>query len=185
LTTCPSNGNRIYAAGGSNWNDEEDEDRVIDKKLYRSDDLADTWEELTKKPGMPDTITKITCIEVSPTNSSHVWITMGGFIDGQKVYYSSDAGDHWTDISGSIPNFPVNCIAIDANEDAYIGTDAGVFYKSVSMNDWQPFYNFLPQAPVTEMLIRTEIFMLPRLEEVYGCLIPMAPVLPLLISPPR
>ena len=155
LTTCPSNGNRIYAAGGASWNSEEDDDdRGSDKRLFRSDDLADTWVQLTTKPGMPATITKITCIEVSPSNSSQVWITMGGFTDGQKVYYSIDAGEHWTNISGSIPNFPVNCIAIDANEDAYIGTDAGVFYKSISMNDWQPFYNFLPQVPVTELHIR-------------------------------
>ncbi|MBL0067698.1 MAG: hypothetical protein IPP39_04140 [Chitinophagaceae bacterium] len=151
LVTCPSNSNRVYAAGGDSWNDGGTQGG---KKLFRSDDQGDTWVELQENTGFPETITKITGIGVDPGNSLRLWVTMGGFTDGEKVYYSNNGGDTWSNLSGSIPNIPVNCITIDANLDAYIGTDAGVFFKSALMPDWQPFYNFLPRVPVTELHIR-------------------------------
>lgn len=151
MITCPSNSNRVYAAGGESWNDGGEQS---EKKMYRSDDQGNTWTEIHNNAGFAVNITKITSIGVDPGNSLHVWATLGGFIDGQKVYYSSNGGDTWQNISGSLPNLPVNCITIDANLDAYIGTDVGVFFKSFTMSDWQPFYNFLPRVPVTQLHIR-------------------------------
>jgi hypothetical protein len=152
MITCPSNSNRVYAAGGDSWNDGGTQ---TGKKLFRSSDQGDTWTELQENPGFPETITKITSIGVDPANSLRIWVTMGGFTDGQKVYYSTNGGDSWQNISGSIPNIPVNCVAIDDNLDAYIGTDVGVFFKSIGTTDWQPFYNSMPRVPVTQMHIRT------------------------------
>jgi photosystem II stability/assembly factor-like uncharacterized protein len=151
LITCPSNSNRIYASGGDEWNDGGTQ---LNKKLQRSDDEGDNWTDLQENPGFPETITKITGIAVDPANSNRVWVTMGGFTDGQKVYYSNNAGDSWSNLSGTLPDVPVNCIAIDDNLDAYIGTDIGVFFKTSTMNDWQPYTNFLPRIPVTELHIR-------------------------------
>lgn len=151
MITCPSNGNRVYAAGGDSFNDQGTQ---AGKKMYRSDNQGVSWTELQDNPGFPVTITRITCIAVNPANASQVWVTMGGYINGQKVYYSSDAGANWQNLSGSLPNLPVNCITIDANQDAYLGTDVGVFFKSAAMSDWLPFYNGLPRVPVTEMHIR-------------------------------
>ncbi|MFM9910892.1 MAG: WD40/YVTN/BNR-like repeat-containing protein [Chitinophagaceae bacterium] len=156
MITCPSNGNRVYSAGGASFNDyPSDSDSA--KKMMRSDNQGGSWFELQSKPGFPNTITKITGIAVSPSNSNQVWITMGGFRDGEKVYYSNNAGESWANLSGTLPNFPINCITIDDNLDAYIGTDAGVFFKSALMPDWQPFYNGMPQIPVTDMHIRNGI----------------------------
>ena len=151
MVTCPSNSNRVYAAGGDSWNDGGSQ---AGKQLFRSDDQGATWVQVQDNPGFPATITKITGIGVDPGNSLRLWVTMGGFTDGQKVYYSNDGGANWQNLSGSLPNIPVNCVTIDANLDAYIGTDAGVFFKSSTTPDWQPFYNFMPKAPVTELHIR-------------------------------
>lgn len=151
MITCPSNSNRIYAAGGDSWNDGGNQSG---KKMYRSDDQGDNWTEIQDNTGFAATITKITSIGVDPGNSLRVWATLGGFTDGQKVYYSNNGGDTWQNITGSLPNLPVNCLVIDANLDAYIGTDVGVFYKSFTMSDWQPFYNYLPRVPVTQLHIR-------------------------------
>jgi hypothetical protein len=156
MITCPSNGNRVYAAGGANFNDSPN-DSDSAKTLMRSDNQGGSWFELQSKPGFPNTITKITGIAVSPSNSNQVWITMGGFRNGEKVYYSNNAGESWANLSGTLPNFPTNCITIDDNLDAYIGTDAGVFYKAALMPDWQPFYNGMPQIPVTDLHIRNGI----------------------------
>ncbi|RYY49102.1 MAG: hypothetical protein EOO06_08225 [Chitinophagaceae bacterium] len=154
LVTCPSNSNRIYAAGGASWNDGGSQS---EKTLKRSDNGGDSWINLRTSPGFPSNITKITSIGVSPSNSARVWVTMGGFTDNQKVYYSSNSGGDWLNITGSLPNIPVNCIAVDENADAYIGTDIGVFFRSATMTDWQPFYNLMPRIPVTELHIRGSV----------------------------
>ncbi len=148
LRTCPSNGNRIYAAGGNAYNSTVG-------SLRRSDDGGVTWvgNLLSASPGFPNNFPKITSINVDPTNSNRVWVTFGGFEDGVKVAYSNDAGLNWVNRSGSLPNLPVNCIALDNNNNAYIGTDNGVYYRGASMNDWVPFYNNLPYVPVTELVI--------------------------------
>jgi hypothetical protein len=56
-------------------------------------------------------------------------------------------------MSGSIPDIPINCIAIDTDGSAYIGTDLGVFYRAANMNDWIPFANHLPVVPVVDLFI--------------------------------
>jgi hypothetical protein len=42
---------------------------------------------------------------------------------------------------------------VDENNTAYVGTDIGVFVKPVSEPDWQPFFNGLPRAPVSELMV--------------------------------
>lgn len=151
LRTCPSNGSRIYVAGGENY-------RSGSGILRRSDNGGLTW-----PPGnilsdsdnvdFPVDYPKITSINVNPTNSANVWITFGGFDAGLKVYYSSDAGANWDNRSGTLPNIPVNCIALDNSNNAYVGTDNGVYYRGTGMSDWVPFYNNLPYVPVTDLII--------------------------------
>tara|TARA_B110000116_G_C16418574_1_gene395174 strand:- start:38 stop:616 length:579 start_codon:yes stop_codon:yes gene_type:complete len=82
---------------------------------------------------------------------------MSSFNDGQKVYESTDAGDTWTNISGTnLPNLPVNCIVFQSytNDDLYIGTDIGVFHKDNSMTEWQSFNTGLPSVSVRELEIQ-------------------------------
>jgi photosystem II stability/assembly factor-like uncharacterized protein len=148
LRTCPSNGTRIYSAGGTSYS-------ASSGYLVRSDNGGANWgpDILSGNPGFPNNYPKITCINVDPNNSNNVWVTFGGFTDGVKVYYSNDAGVNWFARNGTLPNVPVNCIALDINNNAYIGTDNGVYYRSTSMTDWVPFYNNLPYVPVTELII--------------------------------
>ncbi|MBK7434181.1 MAG: hypothetical protein IPI66_09980 [Chitinophagaceae bacterium] len=152
MRTCPSNGNRIYAAGGAAYNS-------TSGILRRSDDGGVTWTNnniLSNDPGFPSNFTKITSINVDPTNSLKVWVTFGGFTSNLKVYYCdynvSPAGN-WINMSGSLPNVPVNCIALDNANNAYIGTDNGVYYRGNGMSDWVPYYNNLPYVPVTDLII--------------------------------
>lgn len=146
--SCKSNGNRLYLAGGNSAND------VSVKSLRRSDDGGLTWpigNILHDNPGFPANFPKITCINTDPTNSGRVWVTFGGFQDGVKVLYSSDFGATWTNVSGSLPNIPVNCIELDNSNNAYIGTDHGVYYRGATTTDWVPFYNNLPYTIITDL----------------------------------
>lgn len=147
IATCPSNGNRIYAAGGSWFGN--DSDGVVS----RSDNNGDSWTTISTNPGFPTDYDKVTDVAVEPDNSLHIWATIGGFIEGVKVFYSSDAGNNWIDMSGTLPNVPINCIAIDNDGSAYAGSDIGVFYRSPDMDDWIPFSNHLPAVPVTDIFV--------------------------------
>ncbi len=164
LKTCPSNGNRIYMAGGACptptvTNPLPGCYQATTGVLRRSDDGGVTWPPsniLSSDNNFPVTFPKITSINVDPTNSLKVWVTFGGFTDNVKVYYAdynANPAGNWINMSGSLPNLPVNCIALDNNNNAYIGTDNGVYYRGTGMNDWVPYYNNLPYVPVTDLVI--------------------------------
>jgi photosystem II stability/assembly factor-like uncharacterized protein len=136
-----NNTNRIYASFGND--------------IRTSDNGGDSWSLVSS--GLPPS-QNITFIAVNPDNSSDVFITLSDYVAGKKVYSSNDAGNSWTNISGTLPNIPMNCIAYqDCNgspDDAlYLGTDVGVFYRNNSTGDWIPFRNGLPTVPVFDLEI--------------------------------
>jgi photosystem II stability/assembly factor-like uncharacterized protein len=141
---CPSNSLRFYAAGGAS-------SFATTGEMYLSTDSGNTWDTISNNTGYPTGSIRLTDIDVRPTNSGNVWITFGGFSAGKKVYYSATSGDAWSNMSGSLPNIPINAIKIDSDNNAYIGTDIGVFYRGAGMTDWVPFWNHLPVIPVTDL----------------------------------
>ncbi|MFM9908119.1 MAG: WD40/YVTN/BNR-like repeat-containing protein [Chitinophagaceae bacterium] len=147
LSVCPNNANRIYAGN---------------TVLIRSDNI------LAGAPGITDITPPglisptfpvsswalITGIAVNPVNSSELWVSVAGYGLGKKVYKSPDAGITWQNVSGTLPNLPINCIKMDGGGNVYIGTDIGVYVRNNSMTDWTPFYNGLPRVPVTDIEFR-------------------------------
>ncbi|MBK7440243.1 MAG: hypothetical protein IPI65_01555 [Bacteroidetes bacterium] len=72
------------------------------------------------------------------------------------MYFSNDAGNTWTNISGTLPNVPVNTILFEKNSTSnrlYIGTDFGVFTKDDDEADWQAFMSGLPNVMVHELTL--------------------------------
>jgi hypothetical protein len=110
-----------------------------------------TWSNRTPS-GSPINITDIT---VNPANSDEVAVCMAGFSNGNKVFISDDAGSNWTNISGSLPNIPMNCIewAPGSNNGLYVGADVGVYYRDDDLGDWVPHRNGLPHTPITDLEI--------------------------------
>ena len=148
LTSCPSNSNRFYAAGGNNF-------QSGSGSLYRSNDEGDTWTVVSGNTGFPSSSSwsKINDVTVKPNNSSVVWACFGGFNDGIKVVTSGDAGNSWANVSFNLPNVPVYCLAIDNNNGAYAGTDIGVFYLGPTVSAWMPWSNKLPNTIVSDLVI--------------------------------
>lgn len=97
----------------------------------------------------------ISDIAVHPTDFRRVWVTLDRFWANQKVYYSSDAGEHWTNYSDGLPNMPANCIVYErgSNDGLYVGTDVGVYYRNAHMTQWAPFKEGLPDLIVAELEI--------------------------------
>lgn len=79
---------------------------------------------------------------------------MGGYVENRKVFFSANAGATWQNVSGTLPaEVKVNCVVVDNSNNAYIGTDVGVFFQSATSADWSPYYNELPNVPVTDLAI--------------------------------
>jgi hypothetical protein len=143
IAMSPNSSSIFYAANGST--------------LQRTSNTGITW--TTISGGLPNHT--ITGIAVDANAANQVWVTMGGFNDGEKVYFTNDASAatvSWTNISGSLPNTVVNCIITDdglggIDNVVYIGTDIGVFYRDGTMSDWTPFTNWLPVVPVFDLEI--------------------------------
>lgn len=118
--------------------------------LYKSTNGGTSWTAITSLPS--GNVSYIACHN---TDQNKVWVTYSGYTNTNKVFESTDQGVSWTNLSGSIPNIPVNCITYHngTNDGLYIGTDVGVFYKDATMSVWQPFSTGLPNVIVTQIEI--------------------------------
>ena len=138
IALAPSNENYIYAASYG--------------KIVVTKDAGASWSNI--KPGLP--YYNITDITVSSNNPDRAWVTFSDYNNTDKVYETNDAGINWSNISGNnLPGLPVNCIVYQdgANDDLYIGTDVGVYYKNNIMTEWAPFNDGLPNVIVKELEI--------------------------------
>ena len=149
LSTCPTNIQRIYAAGK---NDDIEGLFRVDNMITQPAAPTDLTTFL-ENAGYPTSHPKITDIAVSHNGSNTVWVTVSGYFDGQKVYRSTNSGSSWTNISNGLPNLPIHTIVADANDNIYIGTDIGVYYRGNGHTEWTPFYNGLPRVGVSELEI--------------------------------
>lgn len=139
LISCPSNANRFFAAQGN--------------KVYRSDDAADNWTDISGKPGFPTGEFNITDLSVSNTNSSMVYMTIGGYTANRKIFFSNNGGETWSNISNTLPNVATLSVAAGASGGVYLGNELGVYYRADNSTVWTPFYNGLPKCPVNDLLI--------------------------------
>jgi photosystem II stability/assembly factor-like uncharacterized protein len=139
LAIAPSNTSILYTADLTNmWK--------------TTDGGATNWSTVT----LPSVSSSVTYIAVKSNDPNTVWITYGGFVDGSKVYQSTDGGATWTNISSGLPNLPIMCVvqeirATDRNV-LFVGTDVGVYVKDGS-SDWAFFSKGLPNVVVTELEI--------------------------------
>jgi len=137
VAVAPSNSSVIYASRNDT--------------LYRTTNLGVTWvtSVLTEA-------TKITSLEVHPTNSNTLWATSADFVAGKKVFKSIDGGITWTNISLNLPNFPVSDVTYvnGSNNMIIIATDVGPFYKDDSMAEWSRIGDNFPNCTATEVVIQ-------------------------------
>ena len=135
VNVAPSNPDYIYA-GSTN-------------SLMRTTDGGSNWTAVT----MPGNDTRM--LEIHPTNPDILWAVRQYYSSGQKVYKSIDGGATWTNISGTLPNLPANCIIYDKNSvgGLYIGMDIGIYYRDDSMSDWELFSNGIPNVEIWDLSI--------------------------------
>jgi len=120
-------------------------------QMYVSENVMDadpSWFDLTPQLQSNEHVRDI---EAHPFDENLVYIAQGN-----KVYKSDNKGMTWTDISGSLPEISMTSLAFYVNsiEGIYVASDAGVYYRDASMNDWIMFSNGLPvDASINEIEI--------------------------------
>ena len=96
----------------------------------------------------------ITHIAVDPHNASMAYVAFSGFSGFSDslghIFRTTDNGKTWKDISGNLPNVPVNAISIDAAlaNTYYAATDIGVFRTRNGGTTWSPLGTGLPRVTV-------------------------------------
>ncbi|MCX6270255.1 MAG: T9SS type A sorting domain-containing protein, partial [Bacteroidetes bacterium] len=139
LEVAPSDENVIYAG-------------TDDAHVWKTNNGGLSWTEVDA--GLPHRW--VTSIKVDPQHPEKVWITFSGYRYAENivhVYASENGGSSWTDISGDMPDIPVNDIIIDSLLQNYffLATDIGVFYTANAGQHWQLLGTDMPSVPVNEL----------------------------------
>ncbi|MBC8485913.1 MAG: PKD domain-containing protein [Bacteroidetes bacterium] len=123
----------------------------VNNQMYRSDDVMEDNPSWTNLSGFLPGSGHVREIEAHPFDENIVYISRDS-----KVYKSENKGYIWTDITGSLPGINMNSIAYYENslEGLYVASDAGVYYRDASMDDWIMYSTGLPvDASINEIEI--------------------------------
>lgn len=112
-----------------------------------------TWSNISA--GVPDRY--VTEVAVDPVDENTIYVTLSGYrlVDYQPhVLKSTDAGQNWEDISGNLPEVPVNDIIIDPDllDTYYIANDLGVWYTIDAGENWEILDSNLPLTIVNDLV---------------------------------
>jgi hypothetical protein len=125
---------------------------------------ADGW-HIAKAAGLPSRY--ITSIRIDPADPRTVYVTLAGYgrrwafpgavgedtsaIGTGHVFKSTDAGETFTDVTGSLPDVPANWSVLKDGR-LIVGTDVGVFLSSgTSGGDYARLGRGLPTVPVSSL----------------------------------
>jgi photosystem II stability/assembly factor-like uncharacterized protein len=123
-------------------------------RLWKTEDLGATWTEFVGE-GLPKRW--VTRVAIDPRDEDTVYVTFSGFRNGEDaahVYRTTNGGRRWRNISGNLPNAPVNDVVLDSGRrgtDVYVGSDVGVFVLEDDRRRWESVGRGLPLAPVLDL----------------------------------
>lgn len=142
-TLAVSSVNENYVLAGS-----------ADGNVHISINAGSSWEFISSN--LPDRW--ITRVAFDPIDEETIYVTVSGFRWDEPlphVFKSTDLGENWIDISGDLPEIPVNDIVINTinNENIIVGTDAGVFLTHDGGDNWENMTGNMPQTAVVALRI--------------------------------
>jgi hypothetical protein len=123
-------------------------------RLWKTTDLGAHWTEFTGK-GLPTRW--VNAVVVDPGDADHVFVAYSGYREGDSaanVWETTNGGDSWHNISGKLPNAPVEMLTYDAvGGMLYASTDFGVFYDKNGRKNWKRLGSGLPDTPVFDLKV--------------------------------
>lgn len=146
IAVAPTDSNTVYVGTG---------DSQVQVTKSANLGAKATWTNVSA--GLPPRI--ITQVAGDPTSSTTAYVTFSGFSGfGDSlghVFKTTSGGTDWTDISGNLPNDPVNSIVVDPDSPSsiFVGTDTGVYYTTNNGTSWTALVDGLPIIPVMSLAI--------------------------------
>jgi photosystem II stability/assembly factor-like uncharacterized protein len=113
-------------------------------------DGGDTWLNRSRAQGLPNRA--VTDFAPSQTDPGTAYMAVSGFYTNH-VFKTTDNGESWTSISASLPDIPVNALAIHPDDEKiiYAGTDIGMFITTDGGATWASYNQGLPRVVVADL----------------------------------
>jgi len=119
-----------------------------DGRVWISRDLGASWRLVLS--GQP----WVTRVAVDERDARTVYVTLSGYRSASyrpHVMVSRNAGSSWTDLSGNLPQAPVNDVVLGRGNAVFVATDQGVFVSRSGNDRWQRLGRGLPLVPVDDI----------------------------------
>jgi hypothetical protein len=123
-----------------------------DGRMWITRNTGGSWTEITA--GLPTRwITRVT---VDPTDANLAYVAVSGFRNGDPaahVFRTANGGSTWQDISGNLPDAPVNDLVLDPRDRTrlYAASDVGVFLTTDTGATWTAAGTGLPLVPISDV----------------------------------
>jgi len=122
---------------------------------------TDVWTEVTPPGNNGGWVRRIV---VDLTDKNKVYATYGGYnasgtLTSRHIWYSTNQGTNWNDISAGLPNVPVHSLAVDPTTSTtlYAGTETGVYQSTNSGGAWTIFNAGMPwYVPTDELVVQKD-----------------------------
>jgi hypothetical protein len=127
-------------------------------KVWKTSDAGGAWTQMT---GLPTRW--VNGIAVDPTDKNHAAIVFSGYREGDlaaNIWETKDGGATWQNISGNLPNAPLDAVVIDKADNALIVSgDLGVFFLRQPPNlppttTWSRLGTNLPNTSVQDIKLQ-------------------------------
>lgn len=122
-----------------------------DGRVHVTFDGGGNWELISND--LPDRY--VTGLAIHPEDDLTAYLTYSGFghLDyAPHVFKTIDGGQSWTDISGNLPNIPVNDILIQPDPfRIFIASDMAVWYTEDEGLNWEILGNNLPPTIMSHL----------------------------------
>lgn len=127
---------------------------TTDGKVWRGNGSGMSWSWTDVTGTNPDRY--VTALRASSNAEGSIYVGYSGYTlndYSSYLYKSEDYGDTWTDISGDLPDMPVNDIMIiPGNEDyLFAALDGGVYFSGNAGVNWSYVGTDMPNVTVSEL----------------------------------
>jgi photosystem II stability/assembly factor-like uncharacterized protein len=103
----------------------------------------------------------VTRVAVARDNEQTAYVTLSGYKWDEylsHIFRTTDAGTSWMDISGNLPEAPINDVIVDPEKDStlYIGSDVGVYFTNNLGSTWGYLGEGLPNSPIMDLVLHND-----------------------------